>query len=66
MSEKTTEFQVALPRLISTRQLCQYTNMGRTRAVEFARSIGAEKRFGRRCLYDLRILDKAIDAKNQN
>lgn len=52
-------------RLLDRKDLCGYTSMGISKAVEFARAVGAEKRIGRRCLYDVRILDKAIDQLKQ-
>ena len=48
-------------RMMDVQGLCAYMSMGRTRAVEFAKAAGAEKRVGRRCLYDKRILDLALD-----
>lgn len=48
-------------RLMDVPDLCTYLNLGRTKAVEYARAHGAEKRIGRRCLYDRKILDDAID-----
>lgn len=48
-------------RMMDVRGLCAYTSMGRTRAVEFAKAVGAEKRIGRRCIYDKKVLDKALD-----
>lgn len=51
-------------RLMDREQMCAYIGLGRTRGVEFARHVGAEKRVGRRCLYDRVVLDRAIDAMN--
>ena len=48
-------------RMLDVDGLCAYISMGRTRAVEFAKAAGAEKRIGKRCLYDKRILDEALD-----
>lgn len=48
-------------RLIGKEELCSYLGLGKTSAVKFAVDAGAVKRIGRRCLYDVRILDKAID-----
>ena len=49
------------PLLIDAKCLCQMVGLGRTRAVEFARAAGAERRIGRRCLYDVAVLKKAVD-----
>lgn len=62
MNRRKTEFIGTVePRMLDVSGLCIYLNMGRNRAVEFARDIGAEKRIGRRCLYDKRTLDRALD-----
>ena len=53
------------PRLVDTAGLCAYLSAGRHSAVEFARSIGAEKRFGRSCRYDLKVIDQAVDKMNE-
>ena len=52
-------------RLLDSKDLCGYMSMGKSKAVEFARAAGAEKRIGRRCLYDIRVLDDAIDQLKQ-
>lgn len=48
-------------RMMDANALCAYMSMGRMNAVKFAKEAGAEKRIGKRCLYDKRILDKALD-----
>ena len=48
-------------RMMDAPKLCAYLSMGRTRAVEFARGIGAEVKIGRRCLYDRNVIDNALD-----
>ena len=59
--QKRTVVENAEIRMMDVQGLCAYMSMGRTRAVEFAKAAGAEKRVGRRCLYDKRILDRALD-----
>lgn len=59
--EKRTLYKNSEIRMFDVQGLCAYMSMGRTRAVEFAKAAGAEKRVGRRCLYDKRILDRALD-----
>lgn len=59
--QKRTVVENAEVRMMDVQGLCSYMSMGRTRAVEFAKAAGAEKRVGRRCLYDKRILDRALD-----
>lgn len=48
-------------RLLSEKQLCVYTGLGRSKAREFGEKCGAVKRIGARVLYDKKIIDKAID-----
>lgn len=48
-------------RLFSVSELCAYVGLGRCSAVEFARQCGAVVRIGKRCLYDKRIIDRALD-----
>ncbi len=49
------------PRMIGRSELPIYTGLGITSAVKFAREAGAERKYGRRSLFDVRILDEAID-----
>lgn len=48
-------------RLMSVDQLADYIGMGRNSALKFGAEAGAVKRFGRRVMYDRRIIDNAID-----
>lgn len=48
-------------RLLSTKEVCAYLNLGLNRGVEFAKSIGAERKIGRRCLYDKVVIDRYFD-----
>lgn len=48
-------------RLLDTVEVCTYLGMGRCKGVEFARSIGAERKIGRRCLYDKVRIDRYFD-----
>ena len=58
---KTTENEGYTGRLLDVKTLCKYLNMGRGSAVQFARQIGADRRFGRRCLYDRTLIDAALN-----
>lgn len=49
-------------RLLDVVELCNYLGIGRNRAKEFARSIGADRHYGRRVVYDRVIIDRAIDS----
>lgn len=49
-------------RLLNAAEVCAYLSIGRNRGgVEFAKSIGAEIKIGRRCLYDKKVIDKVLD-----
>ena len=48
-------------RLMNTKEVCSYLNLGLNRGVEFAKSIGAERKIGRRCLYDKAVIDRYFD-----
>lgn len=41
--------------------LCAFMGLGRTTAVKFAREHGAEKRIGKRCIYDTKKIIEALD-----
>lgn len=59
MNKRSTEANEV--RMMNAEQLCCYVGLGRNNAVAFARTAGAEKRIGKRCIYDKRIIDKALD-----
>lgn len=48
-------------RLMSAKEVCFYLGLGRNRGVEFAKSIGAERKIGRRCLYDRVVIDSYLN-----
>lgn len=52
-------------RLLDAAEVCYYLSLGRNRGIEFAKSIGAERKIGRRCLYDKSVIDKALDAMTE-
>lgn len=49
-------------RMLSRSEGAAYCGIGTTRFTEWARSIGAEKRFGSRVLFDKFVIDAALDA----
>ena len=51
------------PRLLSVKELTQYTGLGKTKAREWAESIGAVRKIGTRALYDRQAIDAALDAQ---
>lgn len=48
-------------RLLNVSEMMKYTGLGRTKALEWCKSIGALRHIGARALYDRQIIDKAID-----
>lgn len=48
-------------RLLSIPDLCTFLSMGKVRAVEFAKECGAERKIGRRCLYDRTVIEAVLD-----
>ena len=51
--------------LLDANEMCMYLSLGRNRGVEFARSIGAERKIGRRSLYDKAVIDRYFDKQAQ-
>lgn len=56
---------VSEKRLLDANEVCMYLSLGRNRGVEFARSIGAERKIGRRSLYDKVVIDRYFDKQAQ-
>lgn len=52
-------------RLLGATEVCIYLGLGRNKGIEFAKSIGAERKIGRRSLYDKVVIDKALDAMTE-
>ena len=48
-------------RLLNADQLRTFLGLGKNNSVIFARECGAERHFGRRCLYDKKVLEAALD-----
>ena len=48
-------------RLLDVRELCTYCGIGTCTAREWGKEIGAERRIGRRVLYDRMAIDAEID-----
>lgn len=48
-------------RLMGIKELCEYCGIGECTAREWGREIGAERRIGRRVLYDRVVIDREID-----
>lgn len=65
MNETKNNPSVTDKRLLNVKEICVYLGLGRNRGVEFARSIGAERKIGRRCLYDKVVIDRYLDKQVQ-
>lgn len=50
-------------RLLSITELTHYTGLGRTKAREWAKEIGAVRKIGTRALYDKHVIDAALDGQ---
>ena len=62
---QTTEQLYANKRMLDGEELCNYLGLGRNRARDFAKSLGADRHYGRRVVYDRVIIDRAIDSGHQ-
>ena len=65
MTERKNISVVSEKRLLDANEVCMYLSIGRNRGVEFARSIGAERKIGRRSLYDKVVIDRYFDRQAQ-
>lgn len=50
-------------RLLDANEVCAYLNLGRCKGVEFAKSIDADVKIGRRVLFDKNKIDRFLDTK---
>lgn len=53
-------------RLLDANEVCIYLSLGRNKGIEFAKSIGAEVKIGRRALYDKIKIDNYFDNETIN
>lgn len=65
MRERNNAGVMGEKRLLDVNEVCIYLSLGRNRAIEFAKSVGAERKIGKRCLYDKKAIDKYLDAQIQ-
>ena len=65
MTERKNISVVSEKRLLDANEVCMYLGLGRNRGVEFARSIVAERKIGRRSLYDKVVIDRYFDRQAQ-
>lgn len=61
MRERKEVSVVSEKRLLDATEVCMYLSLGRNRGIEFAKSIGAERKIGRRNLYDKAVIDRYFD-----
>lgn len=61
MTERKNVSVVSEKRLLDANEVCMYLSLGRNRGIEFARAIGAERKIGRRSLYDKVVIDRYLD-----
>lgn len=61
MNQRTRTPEMLEVRMLDADALSIYIGMGKTRAVEFGEKCGAKRKFGKRALYDKKVIDKAID-----
>ena len=64
MKERENQFitnKLGEKRLLDTNEVCYYLSLGRSRGIEFARSIGSEIKVGKRSLYDKRKIDQYLN-----
>lgn len=62
--KKPTEYSfenISSKRLLTMKEACFYTGMGRTKCRSFADQIGAVRKFGSRVLIDRIVIDKALN-----
>lgn len=52
-------------RLLDVSEVCSYLGLGRNKGIEFCKSIGSERKIGRRRLYDKVVIDRYLDAQSE-
>ncbi len=52
-------------RLLDANEVCIYLNLGRNKGIQVAKEIGAERKIGRRSLFDRVVIDKYFDSQMQ-
>ena len=55
-----------LPELLTSKELQTYLRASRGTAEKFGKACGAERRVGRKLLFDLKTINEALQAKYQN
>lgn len=60
MNKQIVTGDIAEKRLLNIKEVCTYINVGQTQARRYMEEIGATRRFGRRVLFDKKVIDSAI------
>lgn len=60
MNKQIVDGNVSEKRLLNIKGVCSYIGIGQTYARKYMEEIGAIRRFGRRVLYDKKVIDNAI------
>lgn len=55
-----------IKRFADIKEACSYTSLGRNSLMALAKTAGAERRFGKRVLYDLSKIDEYFDKQQAN
>lgn len=61
MVKRNNEGSITEKRMLDINEVCSYTGQGRTRARQYMDEIGATRKFGKRVLFDKKIIDAALD-----
>lgn len=54
------------PRLLGLQELTAYLSLGETVADRLATEAGAKRKYGKRVLYDRKLIDKYLDNQGEN
>lgn len=60
MNKQNVTGNIADKRLLNIDEVCTYIGIGQTRARQYMEEIGATRRFGRRVMFDKKVIDSAI------
>lgn len=60
MNKQKVTGKIEEKRLLNIKEVCSYIGVGQTQARRYMEEIGATKRFGKRVLFDKKVIDSAI------
>lgn len=61
MNKQNVTGKIEEKRLLNIKEVCSYIGVGQTQARRYMEEIGATRRFGRRVLFDKKVIDDAIN-----